>query len=148
MKLEDEIKQEVFKHEWSKATVNILFTHHWLTNQIKKVLKEFGITSQQYNVLRILKGSYPKPITTSTIRDRMLDKMSDASRIVDRLHKKDLVIRTTCSTDKRLVDITISDEGIELLKRISHREKDIECLLNLTEEEAAVLNKLLDKSRG
>ena len=149
MKLEDAIHQQKFIHQRQKALINILYTNNWMVSQIKSSLKTFGITMQQYNVLRILRGQHPKPITTSTIRERMLDKMSDASRIVDRLHKKDLVVRSTCPSDKRLVDVLISDKGLQLLETISLQTSELEKITaNLTEEEASKLNELLDKIRA
>jgi DNA-binding MarR family transcriptional regulator len=148
MKLEEAIQQKRFVHEWQKATINIIYTSNWLEGKIKKNLKKHQLTVQQYNVLRILRGQSPEPITTSVIRERMLDKMSDASRIVDRLAKKDLLIRTTCPTDKRLVDIVISEKGLELLAVIDLEKEQMEFLLNnLTQEEAETLNMLLDKAR-
>lgn len=148
MKLEEAIQQKRFSHEWQKATLNIIYTSNWLEERIKKSLKKYGVTLQQYNVLRILRGQHPNPITTSIIRERMLDKMSDASRIVDRLHKKGLAVRTPCPFDKRLVDIVISDKGLELLSAVDLEKEQMEFLLNnLTEEEAHTLNTLLDKAR-
>lgn len=148
MKLEEAIQQKKFVHEWQKATINIIYTSNWLAGKIKKNLKKHKLTVQQYNVLRILRGQNPNPITTSVIRERMLDKMSDASRIVDRLAKKDLLVRTTCPTDKRLVDILISQKGLDLLSIIDLEKEQMEFLLNnLTQEEAETLNMLLDKAR-
>ncbi|MEL6843762.1 MAG: helix-turn-helix domain-containing protein, partial [Bacteroidota bacterium] len=100
-RLEDEIKQKnPFKTAKERAIVNLLFTTSWLIAEQKKTFKPFGITLQQFNVLRILRGQYPDPISTSDIRDRMLDRMSDVSRIVNRLVKKRLVIRKPCKADK------------------------------------------------
>jgi DNA-binding MarR family transcriptional regulator len=148
MKLEEAIHQKKFVHQRQKALINILYTNNWMVSKIKTSLKSFGITMQQYNVLRILRGQHPKPITTSTIRRRMLDKMSDASRIVDRLHKKELIIRSTCPSDKRLVDVVISEKGLQLLDIISKHTNQLEDITsNLTEEEATTLNELLDKIR-
>ncbi|QQS28332.1 MAG: MarR family transcriptional regulator [Sphingobacteriales bacterium] len=148
MKLEREIQQKSFRNEWQKSLVNIIFTNSWISSQIKEHLAPFGITSQQYNVLRILKGQFPKAITTSVIRERMLDKMSDVSRMVDRLLQKELVIRSTCETDRRLVDLVISQKGIDLLAEIEKHNEDIDkIVVNLSEEEARQLNFLLDKIR-
>lgn len=150
MKLEDAIKQNnPFKSVRQKAIVNIFFTSNWLSNLHKEVFKPYDITPQQYNVLRILRGQHPNPISTSLIRERMLDRMSDVSRIVDRLVKKKLVIRKTCLSDKRLVDVLISKEGLNLLSEIDDRTGTIEGLLSgITEEEAALLSDLLDKVRN
>ncbi len=149
MELRKEIKQRKFRNEWLKGIVNIVFTYNWMSEGIKELLKPYGITMQQFNVLRILNGQHPKPITTSVIRERMLNKMSDASRIVERLHKKGLVERFTSSTDRRLVDVTITRKGRILIKKIDKKSDDMDRLLALlTEEEAKELNRLLDKVRG
>lgn len=150
MRLEEEIKQEKgFKSQHHKAVVNIMFTDGWVRGLLNDILKPHGLTNQQYNVLRILRGSSPEPLSTSSIRNRMLDKMSDASRIVDRLCKKGLVDRKTCSTDKRLVDVFINDEGLKLLKKIDESMDAFNANLEvITEEEASVLNRILDKLRG
>jgi DNA-binding MarR family transcriptional regulator len=151
MKIEEAINQKKFKDNWHKATVNLIYTHNWLAGQIKDFLKQYDITQQQFNVLRILRGQFPEPITTSLIRERMLDKMSDASRIVDRLYKKGLVERHICPADKRLVDIVISAEGLELLRQLDKYNAPLsipEARRGLSEEEAALLSDLLDKMRG
>lgn len=149
MRIEEEIQQPNFENEKHKATVNLMYTNNWVVTKIKGSLKTHEITLQQYNVLRILRGSHPKPISTASIRNRMLDKMSDASRIVDRLVKKDLVKRSTCSGDKRLVDVLISEKGLYLLNEIDQDTNEMtELLENLTEKEAITLNGLLDKIRN
>lgn len=149
MKLEEEIQQKVpFRSEWQRVAVNILFTNNWLIAHQKNLFKPFDITLQQYNVLRILRGQHPEPISTSEIRNRMLDKMSDVSRIVERLVKKKLVVRRVCRSDKRLVDVFISQAGLELLEQLDHIDTDFDLLLQgLSREEAAKLNELLDKAR-
>jgi len=150
MGLKEEIKQEkAFLSERHKALVNIIYTEGWLRNRMGETLKPFDLTSQQYNVLRILRGSSPKALSTSCIRGRMLDKMSDASRIVDRLHKKGLLERQVRATDKRLVDVHISEEGLKLLAQIDAPINDMGQLFSpITEEEACTLNQILDKLRA
>ena len=150
MKLEEAIQQKTpFKSVWQKTIVNLIYTHNHINNRHKDLFKPYGITPQQYNVLRILRGQYPKPISTSLIRERMLDRMSDVSRIVDRLVKKDMVLRSVCKTDKRLVDVIISRSGLELLKEIDSKIDILNELIGaLTKEEAETLNELLDKIRG
>ncbi|GAB4421752.1 MAG: MarR family transcriptional regulator [Bacteroidia bacterium] len=149
MKIEEAIKQKnPFRNEWHRTAVNLIFTTNWLVNQQKEVFKDFDITPQQYNVLRILRGQNGRPISTSDIRDRMLDKMSDVSRIVDRLVKKGLVNRHPCSADKRLVDVLITPAGLEMLDSIDHHNTGIDSFLHhLSEAEARQLNDLLDKMR-
>ncbi len=148
MKIEQELKQtKPFRSNKQRAGVNILFTHYWLCDKIKSHLKTHDITLQQYNILRILRGA-GKPISTSCIRERMIDRMSDTSRLVKRLCQKGWVNSEACCSDKRRVDVTISNEGLGLIKIIEESDAGIENFLqNLSDEEAAVLNKLLDKIR-
>jgi len=150
MGLEEDIKQtKGFKSQRQKALINIIYSEAWLRDKFGSTLKPFGLTVQQYNVLRILRGSSPKPLSTSSIRERMLDKMSDASRIVDRLFKKGLLERKTCASDKRLVDVFITKEGMSLLDKIDSVMDDFNSNLHtITEEEAETLNNILDKLRG
>ena len=147
MGIEKDINQRKFKSEYQKAIINLIYTYNWTTEKLKHIFDKEGITGQQFNILRILRGS-DKPLSTLQIRERMLDKMSDTSRIVDRLVLKELVKKNTCEKDKRLVDVTISDKGKRLLHKMDAFEPDIEAVVkSLTEEEAAALNNLLDKIR-
>ncbi len=148
MNIESAIQQKrPFRNAHQKVMVNIIYTHNWMTDKIRSHLKPFGITMKQYNVLRILKGA-GEPITTSTIRERLLDKMSDASRIVERLHQKGLITRTICPNDKRLVDIMLSKKGKQLLEKMTaFNTKMDEIVGNLSEEDAQILSHLLDKMR-
>jgi DNA-binding MarR family transcriptional regulator len=149
MGIQQDIQQSKFRNEWQKATINIIYTNSWLEEKMKDFLAKEDITSQQFNVLRILRGSQPKPLSTLEIRNRMLDKMSDVSRIVDRLLKKDLVEKRVCTKDKRLVDVTISAKGLKLLEKLDARNDDMDAhAKNITEAEAKTLNKILDKLRG
>lgn len=150
MRLEDEIKQsKAFKSEYSKAVVNLIFTFNWLESSSKSFFKEFDITSQQFNILRILQGQFPNPATINLLRERMLDKMCDASRLVERLRLKGLLERSQASSDKRAVDILITKKGSELLAAIEVKMPMFEKkLTTLNEIEIQDLNKLLDKLRG
>jgi len=149
MSIDKDIHQGKFKNQYHKATVNILYTYGWLMEQIKQVLADADITPQQFNILRILRGSYPNPLSTLQIRERMLDKMSDTSRIVDRLIVKDLVKKTVSQTDRRLVDVVISLRGRRLLKKLDSRQDELDGILkNLSDSEASDLSKLLDKIRN
>jgi DNA-binding MarR family transcriptional regulator len=149
MSLENDIQQKVFRSEYQKALLNIIFTHNYLNNIVNDFFKDYSITRQQYNVMRIIKGQAPKAASIQLIRERMLDKMSDASRIVERLRIKDLVRREASEEDKRAVHITITDDGIKLLETIELRIEEVETSLRkLTLEEASQLNKLLDKIRA
>ena len=148
MSLEQDIQQPKFRNEHQKAVVNLLFTVSWLKEQTKAIFDPEDITPQQFNILRILRGSHPKPLSTQAIRDRMLEKMSDTSRIVDRLIVKGLVKKVTCESDRRLVDVQITDKGRKLLERIDLKENEMdEIVKGLNEAEAKELNLLLDKIR-
>ena len=147
MSLEKDISQQSFRNEYQKGIINIIYTYNWMNEKMKKVFDAEGITGQQYNILRILRGA-AKPISTLQIRERMLDKMSDTSRIVDRLVLKGLAKKNVCKNDKRLVDVSISLKGMNLLEKIDKHEKDMDAILGtLSDAEAKTLNKLLDKIR-
>ncbi|HMS64606.1 MAG TPA: MarR family transcriptional regulator [Ignavibacteria bacterium] len=149
MKIEDEIKQENFKSEYQKLAINLIFTGNWIHSKNAELLKPHKLTSQQFNLLRILRGQFPNPVTVNLLIERMLDKMSNASRIVDRLVKKNLVLRKSCPEDRRRVDIVITDKGLKLLEKIDLDENKWEKRFeNLTEIEAKNLNNYLDKLRG
>ena len=149
MKLEDEIKQSSFRNEYHKLAVNIIFTHSWLMSKIYELLDEYDLTPQQFNLLRILRGQYPKPASITLLKERMLDKMSDASRLVERLLAKGLVERKICPEDRRKVDVVITKKGLKLLEKIDNTDNEMDNYLkNLSEVEAKKLNELLDKLRG
>jgi DNA-binding MarR family transcriptional regulator len=148
MSIEKDIKQANFKSPYSKAVINILYTNNWLQSLQVEVFKPFDLTLQQYNVLRILRGQYPNPITVIAIIERMLDKMSNASRLVDKLLAKELVIRRLCPHDRRAVDVIITEKGLELLEELDTLQSQWEDKLRgLTEIEALQLSNLLDKMR-
>lgn len=149
VQLQKEVKAAKFENIFQQALVNVIFTYHWSTQNVKEALSPFDITQQQYNVLRILRGQYPSPATVNLIKNRILDKMSDTSRIVDRLIQKGYVEKSVNNYDKRAVDIIISDKGLSLLKKMD-KEIDFSSFIapNLTQEEAEQLNVLLDKMRG
>ncbi|RFM29953.1 MarR family winged helix-turn-helix transcriptional regulator [Deminuibacter soli] len=149
MNIDKAINQTKFRSEYQKLMINVIFSSNWITENQKKFLEPEDITPQQYNILRILRGSH-KPLSTLQIRERMLDKMSDTSRIVDRLLLKGFVDKKTCATDKRLVDITINDRGLEMLLRLDNRNLELDRMVTntLSEDEARTLNNLLDKMRN
>ncbi|MBX2956073.1 MAG: MarR family transcriptional regulator [Cyclobacteriaceae bacterium] len=147
--IESEVKQEKFQSEFQKAAVNILFTGSWLYNQNATFLKTFDVTPEQFNVLRILRGSHPKPMMLADITCRMIDKNSNATRLVEKLRVKGLVKREICKNNRRQVDISITDKGLNLLTKIDRASDAWQSTLkNLTKAEAQELNRLLDKLRG
>ena len=148
MSIDKEINQKHFSNEFQKSTINLIYTYNWINEKMKQILDRFQITSQQFNILRILRGA-GEPLSTLQIRQRMLDKMSDTSRIVDRMVIKELVKKVVRVTDKRLVDVTLAEKGDLLLKEIDKFQDEMDSILkNLTEQEARTLNMLLDKIRN
>jgi DNA-binding MarR family transcriptional regulator len=149
MSLSNDIKQKDFRNEYQKAILNIWYTHNFIITNMNELFKDYDITRQQYNVLRILRGQYPAHASINVIKDRMLDKMSDTSRIVERLRLKGLISRTDCKNDKRSVEIRITPTGLALLERMQDSVDKLENLLStLSPEETQQLNRLLDKLRG
>lgn len=147
MRIEDEIKQNKFKNANQKAIINLIYTVNWLQNIQQDLFKPFGITAQQFNILRILRGQHPKTISATEIKSRMLDKNSDVSRLLDRLIQKNMIIKRACPSDKRAADVVITDAGLDLLKSLDVQQKKLDTLA-LSEEEANLLSDLLDKARG
>src|SRR5882672_5147397 len=141
MKIEDEIKQSKFRDIYQKVAVNILFTSNWLMGRQQDFFKPFGITTQQFNILRILRGQHPGQISGVEIKDRMLDRNSDISRLLDRLLKKDLINKCQSENDKRAANVTITEKGLDLLSRIDEKFQEVERNhFNLTETEAVQLS--------
>jgi DNA-binding MarR family transcriptional regulator len=147
MRLEDEIKQKKFKSEYHKLIVNIIYSNNWLLGNHAQYLKPYGISLQQFNILRILRGQYPKAATVNLLIDRMLDKMSNASRLVEKLRMKGLIERKINESDRRAVDVLITQKGLDLLDELSQMDDKLEVMSVLTESEARELNNLLDKMR-
>ena len=147
MGIEKDIQQTNFRNEFQKMSINIIYTANWLNEKMGQILSTEDITQQQYNILRILRGS-ECPLSTLKIRERMLDKMSDTSRIVDRLIVKGLVEKTACIKDKRLVDITVTKKGLQLLEKLDALNEQIDSILKgVSEKEADTMNQILDKLR-
>jgi DNA-binding MarR family transcriptional regulator len=149
MGIEKDIHQARFRNAYQKAIINLIYTVAWMRDKNKGIFEEEDITAQQFNILRILRGSFPCPLSTLQIRERMLEKMSDTSRIVDRLIGKGLVKKITCKSDRRLVDVVITEKGKKLLEKLDARQNEMDAVLNnLTENEADALSDLLDKIRN
>ena len=149
MSIDQDIRQSKFRNEYQKASINLVYTYNWMNERSKELFASEDITPQQFNILRILRGSHPQPLSTLQIRERMLDKMSDTSRIVDRLITKGLVKKGTCKSDRRLVDVMITDKGQKLLERLDQRQDELDNIIgNISKKEAIMLSELLDKIRG
>ena len=147
MKIEDEIQQKAFHSVHQKAVINLIYTSNWLIGNQQKFLSLFGITTQQFNILRILRGQHPGGLSATAIKSRMLDRNSDVSRLLDRLVKKDLVLRKSCPSDKRATDVFITQKGLDVLHEISLNSEAIDNVLALTESDAELLSNLLDRAR-
>jgi len=150
MKIEDAIQQKQFQNEFHKAHINMLYTASFVNQKTLQTLKSFRISPQQFNILRILRGLFPQPASVKLLTERMIDKTSNASRLVEKLRNKGLVAREACDDDRRRVDVQITPAGLELLERASTA---IEQMIqnygaSITVEEAATLNNILDKLRG
>ena len=149
MKLEDEIKQHHFRNETHKLTVNLFYTYGWLMRIHSKHFEKYDITLQQFNILRILRGQYPESVTINLLKERMLDKMSDVSRLVERLRVKNLVERKVSGDDRRCARVVISKKGLKLLEEMDKLDEKVDKTFSeLNEEEKKKLNDLLDKLRG
>jgi len=149
MPLEQEIKQEKFHNDHQKAAINILYTGSWLYNINAGFLKKSGITPEQFNVLRILRGSFPRPMMLAEITERMIDKSSNCTRLVEKLRQKGLVNRVTCENNRRQVDISITDKGQQLLKKIDASQPAwMDTMGKISKTEAKELNRILDKLRS
>lgn len=151
MSIETDIKQTTpFRTPYHRVMVNLIYTSNWISNSQTHLLKPFKLTVQQYNVLRILRGQHPNPIKVADITERMLDKMSNASRLVDKLVAKQLVVRTECPSDRRAVDVTVTDKGLQLLTKLDLVQTEWADLQKskLSEDEATSLSDLLDQLRS
>jgi DNA-binding MarR family transcriptional regulator len=148
MSIETDIKQKKFRSPFQKLALNLMYTTKWLEYKQLESFKEHDITPQQYNVLRILRGQQGNPIKVSDITERMLDKSSNTSRLVDKLLAKNLAKRTSCESDRRAVDVVITEDGLDLLKVLDPVIEDWENRFNIiSEEDAERISALLDKLR-
>ena len=150
MKIEDELKMKKFANAQDRAVLSIMFTGNWLTDRMNSLLKPWGISDQQYNVLRILKGQKGKPINLYKIRERMIHRMSNATRLVEKLRRKGFVHREICESNRRMVEIVITKEGLQVLNEINEVVKEHRKATNnkLSDEEATLIGDLLDKLRA
>lgn len=137
--------QSKFVSNKVKALINIKYTANWLSSKENEFFKPYGISPQQFNILRILRGAKDK-IKVQLVKDRMIERAPNATRLMDKLCDKDLIERTRCEEDRRVVYVQISEKGLELLLKID-THKNLSFLDNLTDEEATVLSNLLDKIR-
>lgn len=149
MEIEKAIQQKKFKDPYERAMVNLLYTSSWLSYRQTAVFKKYGLSMQQYNILRILRGQHPEPITVNMLIDRMIDKSSNASRIVEKLRSKGLLERKTCPDDRRRVDVVITNEGLDILAKATEALAELHrSMRSISEAEAETLNELLNKLRA
>jgi MarR family transcriptional regulator, 2-MHQ and catechol-resistance regulon repressor len=134
-----------FKNNKVKALINIKYTSNWLSSKENDFFKPYGISPQQYNILRILRGAKER-VKVQIVKDRMIERSPNATRLMDKLCDKNLIKRERCEQDRRVVYAKITNQGLELLKNIDD-SRTVSFLGNLTEEEAATLSDLLDKIR-
>ena len=149
MSIEDDIKSTVKLKEDQKTMINLLYTSNWLKEKSIVLFKASDLTSEQYNVLRILRGQKGNPANLGTIQERMLNKMSNTTRLIDKLIKKELVTRQTCESNRRKIEIYITKKGLTLLAKLDAivDANNKELTKNLNKKELETLNKLLDKLR-
>ena len=148
MTIEKQIKLKQFKSETEKAIVNIAFTHSYFSTKINGVLKEYTISSQEFNVLRIIKGQHPRPVSIGNITSRMIDKMSNTSRIINKLEEKNLVQRVSCPFDRRQIDVFLTYHGTQILEKLNDLVNSvIDEHRHINDEHLSQLNTILDSFR-
>lgn len=149
MRLEEEIQQFKFRNQRQKMLINLIYTYNAISSKMQEFLKSESLTMQQYNILRILRGQHPNPSTNSLVKERMLDRNSDVTRIIDRMIRDGLVSRVNCESDRRRVDITITELGLDKLKRLDAMSEQMDTIASgLSEDEAITMNDMLDKLRS
>ncbi|ARS37227.1 MarR family winged helix-turn-helix transcriptional regulator [Pontibacter actiniarum] len=149
MRIEDEIHQKEFKDDYRRLMVNLLFTNNWVNQQLTPFFKGLGLTLQQHNVLAILRGQHPAPVCFGDIQNRMVDRNSNVTRLIDKLIEKGFVTRDICQSNRRMIEVRITEKGIEKLQEVDAKSPSLfECFHNLTQEEAILASSLLDKLRG
>ena len=150
MKIEEAIQQPKFKDEYQKAHINLIYTASWINTQMNPIWKNFDLTAQQFNVLRILRGAKPNPVSVKEITEKMLDRSSNASRLVDKLLDKKLVERSISTNDRRRVEIIISKKGLAVINEVSVilEEKTQTIFKKISKGEAKEINRILDNLRG
>lgn len=150
MKIDDAIRQRQFEDDYQRALINLIYTSNWLRDEQIRRLKPFGLLPQHYNLLRIIKGRHPEPVSPGEMKEVMLDKANDLTRLLDKLEKKGLISRKLCETNRRKMDVHITAEGLRLLEQAGavFHELQAEIMQQLSDLEAAKLSRLLDKMRG
>ncbi len=149
MRIEDEIQQKEFKDDYRRLLVNLLFTNNWLNQQLMPFFRKLGLTLQQYNVLGIIRGQHPEPVCFGDIQSRMIDRNSNVTRLIDKLIEKNYVTRDICQANRRMIEVRLTPKGLAKLQQVDENIPALyEQLHSLSNEEAVLTSKLLDKLRG
>ncbi|WP_299817720.1 MarR family transcriptional regulator [uncultured Pontibacter sp.] len=149
MRIEDEIHQSNFKDDYRRLLVNLLFTNNWVNQQVMPFFKSLGLTLQQHNVLGILRGQHPKPVCFGEIQNRMIDRNSNVTRLIDKLIEKGYVTRDVCAANRRMIEVRLTDKGFKKLEQVDEKFPDLFARFhNLSREEAVLASNLLDQLRG
>ena len=150
MSIETDIKSTVKLRISEKTIINLIYTNNWFKENSTSQFKKYDLSSEQYNVLRILRGQKGKPANLSTLQERMLNKMSNTTRLIDKLLKKELVTRNTCPSNRRKIEIFITEKGLNLLEELDPitYQNSLDITKNLNTTELETLNNLLDKLRA
>ncbi|AKD02990.1 MarR family transcriptional regulator [Pontibacter korlensis] len=149
MRIEDEIHQSEFKDDYRRLMANLLFTNNWMNQQLMPFFKDLGLTLQQHNVLAIVRGQHPEPVCFGDIQNRMVDRNSNVTRLIDKLIEKGYVTRDICQSNRRMIEVRITDKGLQKLQEVDAKFPSLfERFHNLSQEEAVLVSNLLDKLRG
>jgi DNA-binding MarR family transcriptional regulator len=149
MRIEEELHQKQFTDDYRRLLANLLFTNNWVNQQLTPFFKELGLTLQQHNVLAILRGQHPKPVCFGDIQNRMIDRNSNVTRLIDKLIEKGYVTRNICVANRRMIDVKITEKGLNKLDQVDDKFPELFTHFhNLSKEEAVLVSNLLDKLRG
>ena len=149
MRIEDEIHQKHFKDDYRRLMANLLFTNNWVNQQVMPFFKSLDLTLQQHNVLAILRGQHPEPVCFGDIQNRMVDRNSNVTRLIDKLIEKGYVTRDICAANRRMIEVRLTDKGLKKLEQVDAKSPDLFARFhNLSQEEAVMASNLLDRLRG
>lgn len=149
MRIEDEIHQKEFTDDYRRLLVNLLFTNNWVNQQVMPFFKHLGLTLQQHNVLAILRGQHPEPVCFGDIQNRMVDRNSNVTRLIDKLIEKGFATRDICQANRRMIEVRLTEKGMKKLQEVDDRFPELlEHFHNLSQEEALLVSNKLDKLRG
>ncbi len=150
MNIGEAIKQSKFENSVEKAIVNLIYTHNWLRDGFNDILKPYGLLQQHFNILRILRGKYPEVMCPGDIKEVMLDKGNDITRLLDKLVSMELAERNLCESNRRKMDIRITEKGLDLTKELSDKfdERSVSIKERLNCDDAELLSGLLDRMRN